>query len=72
MENVTHFLFDCNKYALQRHRLVMAVKRKAFNVKHILSNPSAMRHTLNFVNNTGRLRHVYGDIGAEIMDANTR
>ena len=50
----------------------MAVKRRAFNVKHILSNPSAMRHTLNFVNNTGRLRHVYGDISAEIMDANTR
>ena len=71
IENVTHFLFNCNKYTLQRHRLIMAVKQKAFNVKHILSNPSTMCHTLNFINNTSRLRHIYGDISTELMDVNT-
>ena len=71
IEDVAHFLFNCNKYMIQRHRLVIAVKWKAFNVKHILTNPAAIRHTLNFVNNTGRLRHIYGDIGAELMDENT-
>ena len=72
VEDVAHFLFNCNKYAIQRHRLVITVKRKAFNVKHILTNLAAICHTLNFVNNTGRLRHIYGDIGAELMDENTR
>jgi len=50
----------------------MAVKRKAFNTKHLLSDPAAIRHTLNFVNGTGRLRHIYGDISAELMDENER
>jgi len=70
VEDIPHLLFYCNKYALQRHRLVMAVKRKAFNTKHLLSDPAAIRHTLNFVNSTGRLRHIYGDISAELMDEN--
>ena len=72
MEDVPHLLFHCNKYAIQRHRLVMAVKRKAFNIDHILNNPTAIRHTLNFVNSTGRLRRTYGDISVEITDENAR
>jgi len=71
-EDVPHLLFHCNKYAMQRHRLVMAVKRKTFNIKHILSDPAAIRHTLNFVNDTRRLSHIYGDISAELMDVNER
>jgi len=50
----------------------MAVKRKTFNIKHILSDPAAIRHTLNFVNDTRRLSHIYGDISAELMDVNER
>ena len=70
VETVPHLLFNCNKYAFQRHRFAMAVKRKAFNVKHILSNPVAMWHMLNFVNSTRRLRRTYRDISAELMDEN--
>src|SRR5258706_4371668 len=72
VEDVPHLLFHCNKYAIQRHRLVMTVKRKAFNSNHILTNPAAIRHTLNFVNSTGRLRRIYDDISAELMDENAR
>ncbi len=39
---MAHLLFHCNKYMIQRHRLVMATKRKAFNSNHILTNPAAI------------------------------
>ena len=72
VEDVPHLLFHCNKYAIQRHGLVMAVKRKSFNSNHILTDPAAIQHTLNFVNGTGRLRRIYGDISAKLMDVNAR
>jgi len=50
----------------------MAVNRKTFHLRHILSDPAAIRHTLNFVNNTGSLGHVYGDISADLMVENMR
>jgi len=52
VEDVAHLLFHCNKYMIQRHRLVMATKRKAFNSNHILTNLAAIRHMINFVNST--------------------
>jgi ribonuclease HI len=67
-ETTNHFLFLCRKYATQRHKLVLALKRKAFSKRHILSDPAAIRHTLNYINDTGRLKHIYGDISAELMD----
>ena len=67
MEDVPHLLFHCSKYAIQRHKFVMAIGRKSFNSNHILTNPAAIRHTLNFVSSTGRLRRTYGDISAELM-----
>src|SRR5258706_3831080 len=70
VEDVAHLLFHCNKYAIQRHRLVMATKRKAFNSNHILTNPTAIRHMINFVNSTGRFRHIYGDFSTELIDEN--
>ena len=69
-EDVNHLLFHCNKYATQRHRFTLAVECKAFHTQHILSNPAAIRHTLNFINSTGRLKHIFGDITAEIMALN--
>ena len=70
VEDMPHLLFHCNKYVIQRHGLVMTVKRKAFNSNHILTNPAAICHTLNFVNSTRRLRHIYSDISTELMDEN--
>ena len=72
VEDVPHLLFYCNKYTLHRHKLTMAVNRKSFHIRHILSDPAAIRHTLNFVNDTGRFRHVHGDLSAELMDENMR
>ena len=70
MEDVPHLLFHCNKYTTQQQRLILAVERKAFNTQHILSNPAAIRHTLNYINSTGRFKHIFGDISAELMVVN--
>jgi len=69
-EDATHVLFRCWKYATQRHQLALTLKRKAYSIQHLLSNRSAIRHTLNFLNKTGRFRATYGDISAELIDDN--
>ena len=30
----------------------------------------SIRHTLNYINETGRFRHIYGNISAELMEDN--
>lgn len=67
-EDVPHLLFSCTRYAHQRHRLVTALRRKANDISCLLSDPTAIRHTLNFLHNTGRFEHLYGDISAEICE----
>jgi len=71
-EDVEHFIFRCNKYTLQRHKLVTNIKRNAYSTRHLLSDPVTIRHTLNFVNATRRFTRIYGDISAELMDDNDR
>jgi len=67
-EDTTHVLLRCWKYAALRHQLRLTLKRKAYSLQHLLSNRSAIRHTLNFLNKTGRLRATYRDISAELID----
>jgi hypothetical protein len=71
-ESTNHFLFFCHKYATQRHKLVLALKRKAFSKKFILTDESAIRHTINYINDTGRFKHILGDIKAELIEDNKR
>jgi ribonuclease HI len=66
IEDVPHLLLSYSKHALHRHNLVIALKRKAHEVSHLLSDPKAIYHTLNFLNDTGRFEHIYGDISAQL------
>ena len=68
LESINHFLLHCSKYIIHRHTLVSALKRDAFCIPHMLSDPPAIRHTLNYINATGRFSHIYGDITAELME----
>jgi hypothetical protein len=63
--DVPHLLLSCNKYSLHRHKLVTALRRKAHEISHLLSDRKAIYHTLNFLNDTGRFEHLYGDISAQ-------
>jgi ribonuclease HI len=70
-ESTNHFLFFCHKYATQRHKLVLTLKCRTFSKKFILTNKSAIRHTINYINDTGRFRHILGDIKAELIEDNS-
>ena len=66
-ETANHFLFFCHKFAWQRQKLVNTVKRKAFSKNCILTDKSAIRHTINYINDTGRFKHILGDIKADLI-----
>ena len=66
-EDINHYLFHCNRHALHRHKLVLAVNRKSFSTRHLLSNQAAIHHTLNFINATGQFSHLCGDISTDII-----
>ena len=68
IEDVPHLLLFCDRYTAQRHRLALILKRKAHELPYLLSNPKAIRHTLNFLHDTGRFKHIYGDISASLGD----
>ncbi len=57
---------------MQRHKLILAIKRNAFSKKFILTDESAIRHTINYINDTGRFKHILGDIKAELIKDNKR
>jgi ribonuclease HI len=67
-ETTNHYLFFCHKYARQRHKLVLTLKRKAFSKTFILTDESAIRHTINYINETGRFKHILGDIKAALIE----
>ena len=72
-ETTNHFLFFCHKYARQRHKIILAVKRKAFSKDFILTtDEAAIRHTINYINDTGRFKHALGDIKAELIEGSKR
>jgi hypothetical protein len=68
IEDVPHLLFPCNHYTTYRHKLVTALRRKANDISHLLSDPKAIRHTLNFLHDTGRFTHTHGDISAQLEE----
>src|SRR5258706_691359 len=69
-ESTNHFLFFCRKYNIQRHKLVLVLKHKAFSKKFILTDETAIRHTINYINDTGRFKHILGEIKAELIEDN--
>ena len=71
-ETTNHFLFFCHKYARQRHKLVIALKRKAFSKNYILTDEAAIHHTINYINDTGRFKSFLGDIKADLIEDRKR
>ncbi len=67
-ESTNHFLFFCHKYNMQRHKLILVLKHKAFSKKFILTDESAIHHTINYINDTGRFKHILRDIKAELIE----
>ena len=68
IEDVRHLLLFCKGYTIQRHQLTMILKWKANEISHLLANPKAIRHTLNFLHSTRRFEYIYGDISTDLGD----
>jgi hypothetical protein len=59
-ETVRHYLFICPKYWKERMGLLRALRRHAFYLKTLLSDPKAQPHLLRYIKKTKRFEELYG------------
>jgi ribonuclease HI len=55
-ESVNHFIFNCNRYTLQRQELVRKVGAGDFTVKKMMLEMKFMKALAQYIGRTGRLR----------------
>ncbi|KAG2738236.1 hypothetical protein P692DRAFT_20655220, partial [Suillus brevipes Sb2] len=61
-ETVHHYLLTCPQYRRERHLLNTALGQDSSSISFLLTDPSATPHLVKFVNATGRMRAVLGEI----------
>lgn len=61
-ENVHHYLFACPLYQRARHSLSNALGRQAASLSYILTNPAATPYLIRYINATGRMKAILGEI----------
>lgn len=61
-ETVHHLIFDCPSYLHERHSLRTALGRKASSLSFLLTDSSATPHVVKYINATGRLKAILGEI----------
>lgn len=61
-ESVQHFLFVCPAHQRHRARLVHQIGRNAFSLKGLLGTADNLKHTLEFIHRTGRLKTTFGTV----------
>jgi hypothetical protein len=61
-EGVHHLLFTCPHYTHKRYLLTQKIGKKALSSATLLADKDTIPHTFEYLNKTGRFRHIYGDI----------
>jgi hypothetical protein len=61
-ETVHHLLTACQHYQHARHSLIQALGRKATSIPFLLMNEEAIPHLIRFINATGRMITVFGEV----------
>lgn len=61
-ESVIHYLLHCPAYERARGRLIATLGWGGRDLGNLLSNPTAIPHTFRFIDDTGRLHHIYGNL----------
>jgi hypothetical protein len=61
-ENIHHFLLACPHYQQERHAMINALGRKATSIPYLLTDEAAIPHLTRYVNATGRLKSIFGEI----------
>ena len=54
-ETVEHFLLVCKRYTEERKILRKRISFEGMKVRYLLGDKKAIKHTKEFINNTGRL-----------------
>jgi hypothetical protein len=65
IEDIHHIFFTCPHYIQARYHLIRKIGRKAFSSTRLLADEKIIPHTLTYLNNIGRFRHIYGDIATD-------
>jgi hypothetical protein len=61
-ESIHHYLFDCQAHEHARVILRRKLGRRSKSLKDLLGDQKAMRATLAYVANTGRLHSLFSDV----------
>ncbi|KAG2061161.1 hypothetical protein BDR06DRAFT_871483 [Suillus hirtellus] len=61
-ENVHHYLFTCPMYQHAHHQLSNALGCQATSLPYILTDPTATPHLIKYINATGRMKAILGEI----------
>ena len=56
-EMVTHFIFQCGAYTIQRHALVRAIGRENLDLKKIMLDSRRMITMMTYIDKTGRFNN---------------
>ena len=62
IEDIHHLLYICPQYIHARYHLTGQVAKRNISLASLLASSDNLPHTLTFLNSTGRLRHIFGDI----------
>ncbi|KAG2107525.1 uncharacterized protein F5147DRAFT_577707 [Suillus discolor] len=57
-----YYLLACPTYQRARHSLSNALGRQAASLSYILTDPAATPHLIRYVNATGRMKAILGEI----------
>jgi hypothetical protein len=55
-ETVSHYLFECTAYNVEREQLAGKISRSHLNLKDIMANTDRMKALATYVNRTGRFK----------------
>ncbi|KAG2062701.1 hypothetical protein BDR04DRAFT_1039909, partial [Suillus decipiens] len=61
-ESIHHLLIDCPHYQCEYHSLMNALGHQASSIPFLLTDPNTTEHLVKFINATGRLRSVLGEV----------
>jgi len=57
IESVEHYLLSCSRYDRERTKLMRNVGVTGMRIQKLLGHPKLIKHTLEFVENTERLKY---------------
>jgi len=57
-------MFTCPRYIQERYHLTQKIGKKNFSTTKLFADKDIIPHTLNYLNNIGRFKHIYRDIAS--------